>query len=358
MAGIPTYRPTRTQCANLRRYVDQKQYDSSLGICKIVLPKGVLPLATEARARKVRARQPLRQTVVGAEEGGWFTVQLRPRKTRDAGELFDASREPVRDQRAFWSGCRAAPPPTYGTDTPGSLLPEGAGLNSLFPSALDGSVEMKGINTPYLYAGVSGSMFPWHCEDMDMFSVNYHHWGAPKVWHTFSRADNAKFEKALGKKHAAHRRKCPEFIRHKVYMTRPDTLLREAGIQVHHIEQRPGELIVTFPTGYHCGYNAGPNMCEAINFVTESWAPYGAAAGRCECRANTVYVDPAQLRFEAGDEEFDAREKHCVCESVWDGTKSMLECEECGRWFHHACVGLAEGYEGAFSCRDHGGASS
>ena len=41
-------------------------------------------------------------------------------------------------------------------------------------------MEIPGINTPYLYVGSWKTMFGWHTEDYDLFSINFLHFGKPK----------------------------------------------------------------------------------------------------------------------------------------------------------------------------------
>jgi jumonji domain-containing protein 2 len=41
------------------------------------------------------------------------------------------------------------------------------------------------------------------------------------------------------------------------------------------ITQEAGEIMITFPYGYHSGYNHGFNCAESTNFATERWIEYG-----------------------------------------------------------------------------------
>ncbi|KAF8111851.1 hypothetical protein N665_0072s0062 [Sinapis alba] len=67
----------------------------------------------------------------------------------------------------------------------------GWNLNNL--PRLPGSVlsfedcDISGVLVPWLYVGMCFSSFCWHVEDHHLYSLNYHHFGEPKVWKQCNR---------------------------------------------------------------------------------------------------------------------------------------------------------------------------
>lgn len=140
-------------------------------------------------------------------------------------------------------------------------------------------VGINGINVPWVYYGNLFSTFCWHNEDNYLYSINYNHWGAPKVWYGVSntKKDSEGFEKVFKTHLAMKMRELPDLLHHITTMFSP-RLLQAANIPVCRLVQHPGEFVVTFPRAYHGGFSLGPNVGEAVNFASYNWISYGADA--------------------------------------------------------------------------------
>ncbi|KAK4815371.1 hypothetical protein QYF61_001359, partial [Mycteria americana] len=57
-----------------------------------------------------------------------------------------------------------------------------------------------------------------------------------------------------------------------------DVVGEDCGISIEGVTQEAGEFMITFPYGYHAGFNHGFNCAESTNFATIRWIDYGKAA--------------------------------------------------------------------------------
>lgn len=67
-------------------------------------------------------------------------------------------------------------------------------LSRILPASSKG---LPGVNTPYLYFGMWRATFAWHVEDMDLFSINYIHFGAPKFWYAIPQGRAGAMEQTM-----------------------------------------------------------------------------------------------------------------------------------------------------------------
>ncbi|XP_045436165.1 lysine-specific demethylase 4C isoform X5 [Pipistrellus kuhlii] len=68
------------------------------------------------------------------------------------------------------------------------------------------------------------------------------------------------------------------------------SVLKKYGIPFDKITQEAGEFMITFPYGYHAGFNHGFNCAESTNFATVRWIDYGKVAKLCTCRNDMVKI--------------------------------------------------------------------
>jgi hypothetical protein len=215
-------------------------------------------------------------------------------------------------ERTYWKTLTYAAP-LYGADMLGSLFDERTttwNLGSL-PNLLDVmGTKIPGVNTAYLYLGMWKATFAWHLEDVDLYSINYLHFGAPKQWYSISQRDARRFEAAMKTIWPTDAKACDQFLRHKTFLISPSTLLQNFGIKVNKITHFPGEFIVTYPYGYHSGFNMGYNCAEAVNFALPSWLEMGRIAKKCDCdlAQDSVWIDVAAIERKLRGEETDYEE--------------------------------------------------
>lgn len=194
-------------------------------------------------------------------------------------------------ERQYWRTFTFGDPPMYGADGSGSLFDDStkdwnvANLDDLL-MRINPHMPMPGVNTPYLYFGMWRATFAWHVEDADLYSINYIHFGAPKFWYSVPQLEAERFERVMGGYFQKDQSKCPEFMRHKSFLVSPTTLAKD-GVPLNRVIQFPGETIITYPYGYHSGFNLGFNCAESINFATEQWLDIGRRARPCLCQPDT-----------------------------------------------------------------------
>ncbi|KAL3520986.1 hypothetical protein ACH5RR_019135 [Cinchona calisaya] len=139
------------------------------------------------------------------------------------------------------------------------------------------SSDISGVLVPWLYIGMCFSSFCWHVEDHHLYSLNYMHWGAPKLWYGVPGADALKLEAAMRKHLPDLFEEQPDLL-HKLVTQLSPSVLKAEGVPVYRCIQNPGEFVLTFPRAYHAGFNCGFNCAEAVNVAPVDWLPHGQNA--------------------------------------------------------------------------------
>lgn len=161
---------------------------------------------------------------------------------------------------------------------------------------LSEGINLAGVTTSYVYVGAWKSMFCWHKEDMDLYSVNYLHAGASKYWYSIDVDCNEAFENYVNSLFPEKVRLCKEFLRHKMTMIHPENLL-ERGIRMRKVVHKPREFVISRAAGYHSGFNSGFNIAEAVNFALLPWISIAHKAKPCLCIADSVRLDIGQFKL-------------------------------------------------------------
>lgn len=153
-----------------------------------------------------------------------------------------------------------------------NVLPQGAG--SVLSTV---RWSIPGVTSPMMYVGMLFSSFCWHTEDNYMPSINYLHFGDPKIWYGIPASAADQFEQVMREAIPDLFEKSPDLFHRLVTMV-PPALLLQRGVPVYHTVHEQGQFVVTFPRAYHAGFNTGFNIAEAVNFAPPSWLPYGRQA--------------------------------------------------------------------------------
>ncbi|KAK2822191.1 hypothetical protein Q5P01_022256 [Channa striata] len=303
--GIMTFYPTVEEFKNFSRYVAyiESQGAHKAGLAKIVPPKEWKPRGSYDDIDDLVIPAPIQQVVTG--QSGLFTqynIQKKSMTLREFRKIANSDKfcSPHYDdfeelERKYWKNVTFNAP-IYGADVNGSLYdPEVKEWNICHLGTILDTVEhesgitIEGVNTPYLYFGMWKTTFAWHTEDMDLYSINYLHFGEPKSWYCVPPEHGKRLERLAKGFFPGSAQNCEAFLRHKMTLISP-SILKKYGIPFEKITQEAGEFMITFPYAYHAGFNHGFNCAESTNFATERWIEYGKQAVLCSCRKDMVKI--------------------------------------------------------------------
>uniref|UniRef100_A0A2K6FKC4 [histone H3]-trimethyl-L-lysine(9) demethylase n=1 Tax=Propithecus coquereli TaxID=379532 RepID=A0A2K6FKC4_PROCO len=302
---IMTFRPTMEEFREFNKYLAYMESKGAhrAGLAKVIPPKEWKPRQCYDDIDNLLIPAPIQQMVTG--QSGLFTqynIQKKAMTVKEFRQLANSGKyctpryldyEDL--ERKYWKNLTFVAP-IYGADINGSIYDEGvdewniARLNTVLDVVEEEcGISIEGVNTPYLYFGMWKTTFAWHTEDMDLYSINYLHFGEPKSWYAIPPEHGKRLERLAQGFFPSSSQGCDAFLRHKMTLISP-SVLKKYGIPFDKITQEAGEFMITFPYGYHAGFNHGFNCAESTNFATVRWIDYGKVAKLCTCRKDMVKI--------------------------------------------------------------------
>ncbi|KAF0306787.1 putative lysine-specific demethylase 4B [Amphibalanus amphitrite] len=302
------FRPTYEEFKDFAKYIEyiESQGAHKAGVAKIIPPKEWVPRRNGFKVEDIGdmvIKNPICQVVTGRL--GSYTqinVQKNAMTVRDFYRMANSAtyQTPPHDgledlERRYWKNITYVSP-IYGADVCGSLTDPDCdvwNINKL-RTVLDYveedyGISIAGVNTAYLYFGMWKTTFAWHTEDMDLYSINYLHYGAPKSWYAIPPEHGRRLERLAVNFFPSEAKQCQAFLRHKMFLLSPQ-ILKKYSIPFNRITQEEGEIMITFPYGYHSGFNHGFNCAESTNFASPRWVEYGKRATLCHCKDDMVRI--------------------------------------------------------------------
>ncbi|XP_016988860.2 uncharacterized protein LOC108051311 isoform X2 [Drosophila rhopaloa] len=305
---IMVFRPTWEEFKDFPKYVAymESQGAHKAGLAKVVPPPEWVPRRSgyaDLDALNVTIPAPICQVVTGKQ--GYYqqiNIQKKPLTVKQFSDLASTERYATPKhfdfedlERKYWKNITYVAP-IYGADVSGSITdPDQDSWNINRLGTIldyvnkDYNIQIDGVNTAYLYFGMWKTTFAWHTEDMDLYSINYLHFGAPKTWYVVPPECGRKLEKVANQYFPASYKNCNAYLRHKMTLISPQ-ILKQHDVPVSKITQEAGEIMITFPFGYHAGFNHGFNCAESTNFAMERWIEYGKRAVQCTCSNDMVKI--------------------------------------------------------------------
>ncbi|XP_069776955.1 lysine-specific demethylase 4C-like isoform X3 [Narcine bancroftii] len=306
LCKIMTFQPTMKEFKNFSKYIAymESQGAHRAGLAKVIPPKDWKPRRNYDNIDNLVIPAPIQQMVTG--QSGLFTQYNIQKKSMTVEEFRNLTINDNRYctpryqdyedlERKYWKNLTFVAP-IYGADVSGSLYDEDVDewnisrLNTILDVVAEESgIAIEGVNTPYLYFGMWKTTFAWHTEDMDLYSINYLHFGDPKSWYAIPPEHGKRLERLAQGFFPSSSQGCDAFLRHKMTLISP-SILKKYGIPFDKVTQEAGQFMITFPYGYHAGFNHGFNCAESTNFATIRWLDYGKIAKQCTCRKDMVKI--------------------------------------------------------------------
>lgn len=283
-SDVITLRPGDDELRDLGRYVQNLlENDDYLraGLIKVIPKtkiesKSMLPTHIVPKPQA----QTLQRIDTLSDTASIFEISFQPQQKTTFGDFTQTATELGRgkpmDEKSIWADLMENPQQgIYGIDSRESLFQDGDKWNMnkwTFQHSIINTFDknnklkrLRGIHNTYVNIGMASTWFPVHCEDSNLGSINFLHFGAPKKWYAVSYENARKLEKLL-KNTIGDQFACKEAWT-KCCVVTPD-FLEKNRIPFVTATQEPGQFIFTLYQCYHWGVNTGINVCESSNLAS------------------------------------------------------------------------------------------
>ncbi|CAL5406930.1 unnamed protein product [Camellia sinensis] len=262
-----------------------------------------------------------------ADPGGNMTTfqeQWEPSVENIEGEYWRMVEKPTEEIEVLYGADLETG--VFGSGFP-KISNQGGSLSEKYTKSgwnLNNFPRLSGSVLSYESSDISG-----HVENHHLYSLNYMHWGAPKLWYGVPGKDALKLEAAMQKHLPDLFEEQPDLL-HKLVALLSPSVVKSDGVPVYRCVQNSGEFILTFPRAYHSGFNCGFNCAEAVNVAPVDWLPHGQDAIELyleQGRKTTISHD--KLLFGAAREAVKA---HWELDLLGKNTSDNLRWKEvCGK---------------------------
>ncbi|KAF6260724.1 JmjC-domain-containing protein [Scenedesmus sp. NREL 46B-D3] len=138
---------------------------------------------------------------------------------------------------------------------------------------------LPGVLLPRVQLDSCLAVSSWHCEQQGMYSLQYMHSGAPKVWYAVPGHACEAFEVAVADCLPHLAVADPLLLARQPVAVSPNELSAR-GLPVSRLVQEAGSFVLSLPGAYTCSIACGFSVSEGLRLAPWDWLGHGTDACR------------------------------------------------------------------------------
>jgi len=296
--NYPIFTPSLEELENFEEYIlflESKKEAHKAGVAKIIPPgswnarkQGYNPSKLKYRVTTVVQKSTLASKVTDAfmirEKDSGYLSSLEEffNKANSKKYLPPSDLDAKELEEIYWQQVTTSSQSVYRAQSHTSFMDLDQSICN--PANLDSILHDVSSEAcqPCISIGMWMATRSWQTEDMDLYSLNYLHYGDSKTWYFIPPEYGYKLEQVARKIFPNDH--CFNQLRHKDIMISP-ALLEANLIPVHKVIQEQGTFLIIFPHTHFSGFDHGFNIMESARFATFRWIEYGKRFRDCLCSA-------------------------------------------------------------------------